>query len=46
MLCLESSSGLEARLPAKLQPPQRIAIGVWILSRLGRLGQVGSGEEQ
>ena len=31
----ESSSGLELRLPAKFQPPERIASGVWILSRLG-----------
>ena len=26
---------LEIRLPAKFQPPERIASGVWILSRLG-----------
>ena len=29
------SSGLELSLPAKFQPPQRIASCVWILSRLG-----------
>ena len=26
---------LEVRLPAKFQPPEKIAIGVWILSQLG-----------
>ena len=31
----KSSSGLEVRLPAKFQPPERIASDVWILSRLG-----------
>ena len=34
-LSQESSSGLELRFPAKFQPPERIASGVWILSRLG-----------
>ena len=34
-LSRKSSSGLEVRLPYKLQPPERIASGVWILSRLG-----------
>ena len=29
----ESSSGLEVRLPAKFQPPEKIASCVWILSR-------------
>ena len=29
----ESSRGLEVRLPAEFQPPEKIASGVWILSR-------------
>ena len=41
------SSGLELRLPAKFQPPQRFASCVWILSRLGVVvGWLGGCEEQ
>ena len=45
----ESSSGLEIRLSVKFQPPEKIASGVWILSRwLGWVVGLGGGgcEEQ